>query len=108
MPRQTAPASYARRLGARIRALRDEQEPPLTQIKLAISARVDATYISLVESGQRLPSIPVLITFATCLGVTPADLLSFDMTDARDRLLDAVRRKDRAAVREALGALGLR
>jgi transcriptional regulator with XRE-family HTH domain len=88
--------------------LREQQNPPMTQMKLAVAAHVDPTFISLIESGSRLPSIPVVLTIAGCLGVTPADLLAFDMNDPRDRLLDATRRGDRGAVREALGALGLR
>jgi transcriptional regulator with XRE-family HTH domain len=76
-------------------------------LNLALAARVDATYVSLVESGKRLPSIPVLVTFAACLGVTAQDLLAFDMNDPRDRLLDAIRQSDRAGVREALRALKL-
>ncbi len=100
MPRRTGSATLARRIGARIRALRNEAE--ITQERLALECRIDKGYLSQIESGKRLPSIPTLLAVARELKVEGADLLGFDLSHPRLALLDATRRRDRAAIDAAL------
>jgi transcriptional regulator with XRE-family HTH domain len=103
VPRRAGPAVLARRLGARIRELR--QEAGITQEKLAAYCDVDKGYLSQVESGKRLPSIPVIALLAAELGTEIADLVGFNMTVPRIQLLDAARRRDASGIRQALKRL---
>jgi transcriptional regulator with XRE-family HTH domain len=105
MPRPPPAKALSRRLGARIRALR--VEAGVTQEQFAWDCDLDKGYMSNVESGKRLPSLQVLVAFAKRLGVEPIDLLAFDHTKPRMQLLDAARRGDREAVKEALKRMGL-
>jgi transcriptional regulator with XRE-family HTH domain len=98
-------ASYARRLGARIRAVRMAAE--LTQERLAWECDLDKGYLSQVESGKRQPSLTVLAAIAQRLELTVADLVGFDLTHPRLELLDAARLGDVARVAAALRALAL-
>lgn len=104
MPRRPATRSLARRVGARIRALRLETD--MTQEQLAWSCNLAKAYLSQVESGKRLPSLSVLTVIAKRLKVEPADLLMVDLKSDRMRLCDAVRRGDDEQARAALRALG--
>ena len=105
MPRRSGTPSLARHVGARIRALREEGD--LTQERLAWECDLDKGYVSQIEAGKRLPSLPVLQALAKRLGVELADIAGFNLRSARVRLLDAARRGDGAAVRTALRKLGL-
>jgi transcriptional regulator with XRE-family HTH domain len=102
MPRRTGSATLARRIGARIRALRHDAD--MTQESLALECRIDKGYLSQIESGKRLPSIPTLLSVARELKVEGADLLGYDLSHPRLALLDAARRGDREAVDAALRA----
>ena len=103
MPRLTGSTSFARKLGQRIRALRHQAK--LTQEAVALSANLNLGFVSQLESGQRLPSLTVLIAVASALHVKPYDLLAFDPNDARSVLLDALRRDEWAEVAAALERL---
>lgn len=103
MPRRAGPAVLARRLGARIRELR--QEAGITQEKLAAYCDLDKGYLSQVESGKRVPSVPVLALLAAELGAEVADLVAFNMTVPRLLLLDAARRRDANGIKQALKRL---
>jgi len=92
MPRRPGPATLARRLGARIRELRAQSR--LTQEKLAWACDLDKGFLSQVESGKRMPSVPVLFVLARELGVEVADIVALDKKNPRLRLLDAARRLD--------------
>ena len=105
MPRPTRIERLARRIGARIRALRGEAQ--ITQERLAWDCDLAKPYMSQIEAGKRLPSVAVLDAIAKRLSVEMADLLSTEMTDPRSRLFEAARQKDRPAVHHALKALGL-
>lgn len=106
MPRRSGTASFARRLGARIRMLR--REAKLTQENLAWSCDLAKPYLSQVEAGKRLPSLPVLVAVAKRLGVEPADLLALNPKNERLVLLDALRRNDQKDVASTLRKLGYR
>jgi transcriptional regulator with XRE-family HTH domain len=91
MPRKAAP-SLARRLGARIRELREAAG--FTQERLAWDCELDKGYLSQVEAGKRMPSLPVLFDLAKQLQLEVADFVGFDLEHPRLRLLDAARRND--------------
>lgn len=102
MPRRTGPASLAKKLGARIRVLREAAG--VTQEKLAWDCDLDKGFMSQVESGKRMPSVPVIFQLADRLGVEAADIVAVGR-GPRLRLLDASRGADGAAVRDALARL---
>jgi transcriptional regulator with XRE-family HTH domain len=104
MAPRPAPPRLARQLGNRIRALRLEAN--VTQEQLAWACNLNKGYMSRVESGKQIPSVPVLATMARELGVELTDLFAFDQTKPRARLVDAVRRGDADGVRRALHRLG--
>ena len=91
MPRKAAP-SLAKNLGARIRELREAAG--ITQERLAWDCELDKGYLSQVEAGKRMPSVPVLFDLAQYLSLEMADLVGFDLEKPRLRLLDAARRGD--------------
>ena len=68
--RTGAPALVA--LGARIRGLR--VAAGLTQAQAA--GPFSAAYVSAIEHGKVIPSLPALVLLATRLEVTPSDLLA--------------------------------
>jgi transcriptional regulator with XRE-family HTH domain len=99
MPPRPGSATLARRLGARVVALR--AEAGLTQERLAWEAGLAKGYLSQVESGKRVPSIPVVFALATRLGVSAADVVGFDLARPHLLLLDAARRADAGTMARA-------
>lgn len=59
--------------GRRVRAVRDEAK--MTQEELAEAAEVHPTFISNVERGYRVPTVPTLLKLAAGLGVKPSKLI---------------------------------
>ncbi|MDP1646201.1 MAG: helix-turn-helix transcriptional regulator [Thiobacillus sp.] len=57
-------------IGQVICALRKERK--LTQEEVALSAGTDAGYLSRIERGNRLPSIPLFENIASALGTRPS------------------------------------
>lgn len=47
----------------------------LTQTELATASQLDRTFISLMERGQRQPTLSTIFTLAKALRVPPADLV---------------------------------
>ena len=76
MPRPSGTATLAKRLGARLRALR--VEAGITQEALAWESDIAKPYLSQVEAGKRLPSIAVLSALAKRLGVQLVDVVALD------------------------------
>ncbi len=66
-----AESPFARSLGAEIRRLREERGLTQTQMGTPLTR----AYVSLVEGGHALPSLPALLLIATRLGVDPGALL---------------------------------
>ncbi len=66
-------ATLLQKLGLNIRKIREQNG--LTQEKLAELARVDYSYLNLIENGRRNPSIKVVTKIARALGMSPKDLL---------------------------------
>lgn len=47
----------------------------MTQAALAERARVSTNYVSVVERGQKLPTLDTLVRMAKAVGASPAELL---------------------------------
>lgn len=58
---------------------RIRKENGMTQTELAERVQVQQSTISMIETGERTPSLPMMIRLATALGVTVNDLL--EVTD---------------------------
>jgi transcriptional regulator with XRE-family HTH domain len=68
------PLSLRAALAKRLRLLREERQ--LTQEKLAFLAGLHRNYISLLERGQKSPTVDVLHRLARALGVKASALLA--------------------------------
>ncbi len=67
-------ATVREKLGKRIKELRIKQS--LTQEKLAEFAKIDYSYLNLIESGKRNPSIKVITKIARALRVSLPELFT--------------------------------
>lgn len=63
-------------LGARIRAHRKALD--LRQADLAEPSGITSAYVSRIESGDRRPSPLVFAGFASCMNMTPRELIGID------------------------------
>ncbi|MDE7326192.1 MAG: helix-turn-helix transcriptional regulator [Lachnospiraceae bacterium] len=70
------------KLGKRIRRIREDRE--LSQEKLAKKIGVSMAHMSNIENGKTKFSLPVLISIADTLGVTP-DVLLLEQVNAREK-----------------------
>ena len=66
-------ATLAQKLGAKIAKIRKQRG--FTQEKLAEMAKVDYSYLNLIESGKKNPSIKKLAKIARALGVSLKELI---------------------------------
>lgn len=78
-----------RRLGARIRELRNEAG--WTQGELARRAMIDRSYVSLVENARTEPSLDVLERIAGALGLRVTELLIEATSLPDERISDLLR-----------------
>lgn len=60
--------------GKVLRAKRKEAE--LSQEKLALDVGLERTFISMLERGQRQPSLTTILKIAPAVGCTAADLVA--------------------------------
>lgn len=60
--------------GAVLRELRDSRG--ITQEKLSFDADLDRTFISLLERGQRQPSLSTVFQLSHALGLPPAQMVT--------------------------------
>jgi transcriptional regulator with XRE-family HTH domain len=74
-------SDLAKRLGRRIYEFRKQNR--LTQAALAEKARISNEFMSAVERGSKLPSLPVLNGIANGLRVEIKELFNFDSTAYR-------------------------
>jgi transcriptional regulator with XRE-family HTH domain len=65
--------AIAKAFGARVREVRTAQG--LTQERLAEAAGVHPTFISNLERGYRVPTVPTLLKLAAGLAVAPSRLI---------------------------------
>jgi transcriptional regulator with XRE-family HTH domain len=61
------------RFGEVLKELRNKKK--LSQDELATDCGLDRTYISLLERGQRQPTLGTLFKLAGALGVTPSSIV---------------------------------
>ena len=66
-----------------LRAVR--QEAGVTQEDLAFRADVDRTYPSLLERGQRQPTLAIVLRVARALAMEPAELVNRTIARLRER-----------------------
>ena len=59
--------------GKEVRRIREQLE--LTQEELADRAKLHRTYVSLIERGQRMPTLDVAFRLAQGLGTSPSELV---------------------------------
>ena len=105
MPRRVASLVLSRKLGARIRELREYVG--ITQETLAWDAGFAKAHLSQLEAGKSVPSLPALYVLAERLGVDALQVLAVDTKKPLHKLVDAVRKGDEEAIRGALRALGI-
>lgn len=105
VPAPVRTSHLARRLGARIRAIR--AEVGITQETLAWESGVSKSYVSEIEAGKSVPTIHVLVALARRLGCEPGDLLGYQLSRPRLALQDAARRGNREAFARAARKLKL-
>lgn len=59
------------------RVLRDHRKKAkLSQESLALAAGIDRTFVSLLERGQRQPTLTTVFQLASVLGVSPGTLVT--------------------------------
>ena len=75
-------------LGKKLRQAR--KELGLTGEKLAELCHIDATYFRQIESGTKIPSLPVFVSLCRELKVSPAYLLSDLLPEPEIREMDAM------------------
>jgi len=91
----------AKRIGARIRQLR--QEADLTLEKLAYESEVGSKgFLSDVEKGLARPTVETLAAIAERLDLKLLDLVTFPDEDDRQLLVDRTRSLTKGAVRRLL------
>ncbi len=101
MPRRAEPDPLAKKVGARIRALRKARA--LTAEKLAYASELGSKgYLSDIESGLASPSMQTLQKLAEHLEVELVDLFTFPEEGARHELIDATRHTSKGDVRKLL------
>lgn len=93
---RTNAARFAQKLGARIATLRKDRDQ--AQGDLATRAGVNKGYLSSIESGQRTPSLGVLVRLAAALRVGMADLFP-DAPPASARRVGRTRKAEPRAAR---------
>jgi transcriptional regulator with XRE-family HTH domain len=81
-------------------------EAGLTQEQFAWDCDVDKSHMSLIESGKRMPSLPMLLVVAKRLDLEVADLVGYELEQPRIALLDAARRGDTEAMTKLVKRMG--
>ena len=74
MPDREAEARLCRAFGAWVRELRHRRK--LTQGEVAARVGITVTYLSQIETGQRNPTLAVVVRLARALDVKPGALVS--------------------------------
>lgn len=68
-------ATLTQKFGQRIKELRKKQE--LTQEKLAELAGIDFSYLNMIESGKKNPSLKRIAKLARILKISLSELFTF-------------------------------
>jgi len=88
MPRRQTPHPIGAKVGARIRALREE--PGMSLVQLAKASGISKGNLSAIERGLALFTIATLARIARGLGTTSAHVLTFPEDSPLEALLDQV------------------
>ena len=81
------------------------EEAGITQETLAWDCGFAKAYLSQVEAGKCVPSLAALVALALRLRVDALEIMAMDSRKPLHRLVDAVRRRDGAAVRHEIARL---
>ena len=65
--------NYRKSFGKSLKAIRTSRK--FSQEELAHRAGIDRTYVSIIELGQKSPTLDVVVQLCTALGVSPSFLL---------------------------------
>lgn len=65
--------------GQQLRKIREERK--LSQEELAFRAKLDRTYISLLERGKRRPTLNTIFSLAAQLDIKPSELVRMVESD---------------------------
>jgi transcriptional regulator with XRE-family HTH domain len=103
MPRRKTPNPTAAKVGARIRALREERGMSLS--KLGTASGVSKGSLSGIERGLVLITIATLDTIARALGMSAAELLAHPDDGPLEAVLDQIRRLPEEERERALAAI---
>lgn len=76
-------------LGKRINSARKDKG--ITGEKLSEACNINATYLRQIESGSKMPSLPVFISLCKELKVSPSYLLSDILSDPEIQEMDELR-----------------
>lgn len=76
-------------LGKRINSARKDKG--ITGEKLSEACNINATYLRPIESGSKMPSLPVFISLCKELKVSPSYLLSDILSDPEIQEMDELR-----------------
>jgi len=106
MPRRSIPDPLAKRIGARIRQLREEKGLTLEQLayqrELGDKRYGSKGFMSDVERGLARPTVDTLAAIAERLEVKLLDLVTFPDEDERELLVDRTRQLTKGTVRRLL------
>lgn len=75
-------------LGRQINRARKDQN--LTSEKLSEACNINATYLRQIESGAKMPSLPVFVSICRALKVSPSYLLSDILPDLEIKEMDVL------------------
>lgn len=75
-------------LGRQINRARKDQN--LTSEKLSEACNINATYLRQIESGAKMPSLPVFVSICRELKVSPSYLLSDILPDLEIKEMDVL------------------
>lgn len=75
-------------LGRQINRARKDRN--LTSEKLSEACNINATYLRQIESGAKMPSLPVFVSICRELKVSPSYLLSDILPDLEIKEMDAL------------------
>ncbi len=70
-----SPRTLALAIGTKVRKHRLRPAQRRTQSRVARSAGISISFLSMIERGERLPTLDTLYRLARALGIRPSDLL---------------------------------
>ena len=90
-------------LGKRINMARKERG--WTSERLSEACSINATYLRQIESGTKMPSLPVFVSICEALGVSPSYLLADMLPNAESQDIAAIMNLCRQATPKQLNMI---